>query len=700
MPKPSNDSTVRGAKRARSAARPESQTACWILRALIRCGAAHSVTPPKRIGIEQLRSLGVRLPKGTIEPAFQDARVIAAIDTRLREIEQGPLDGSMGSENAALLGKLLGLSRAETAVLALVVALDTDDLLRDCFLALQSPRIAQIVGHVARVLGLRRVQVEQALRREGMLRGLRLVDWMRVDLAHLGPLTLGPAVADILLRPLGSEADIAAHFLEAAPPPTLELCDYPHLALDIDLLRRFLRGALDRRAAGINVLIHGLPGTGKTELTRALARALGARLESVSLESSSHEVKVGQARLESYALCQRMMRRRRATLLLFDEAEDAFPRGGGSSPQAEPGRNKAWINQLLEQNAVPAFWISNTIDQIDRAFLRRFDFVLEVGQPPRSVRQRVLDKHLRGLKIDPRQREQLAEREDLSPGHVERAARVLRLLRPRTSTEAHADLERVVNANLRAYASPRTGGQRSVDMPYDLSLLQMNADAGQLVGGLAASRRATVCFYGPPGTGKTALAHHIARELGQPMIDHRASDLLSKWLGDTEKNIARMFERARDDNAVLLLDEAESFLADRRGAHHSWEVTQVNEMLTQMERFTGVFICSTNLMENLDRAALRRFAIKIRFDYLTAAQGERLFRSVLRELRAEPEPDATRSALEELRGLRNLTPGDFAAVLRKLRMLGTTPEPSTLFTALRDESELKGEGRARSLGFR
>jgi transitional endoplasmic reticulum ATPase len=106
------------------------------------------------------------------------------------------------------------------------------------------------------------------------------------------------------------------------------------------------------------------------------------------------------------------------------------------------------------------------------------------------------------------------------------------------------------------------------------------------------------------------------------------------------------------------------------------------------------------LMANLDRAALRRFAIKIRFDYLVAAQAERLFRSMLSDLGAEPEPDEMQPALDELRGLRNLTPGDFAAVVRKLRMLGSTPNPDNLLVALRDESELKGESPARSLGFR
>jgi transitional endoplasmic reticulum ATPase len=95
---------------------------------------------------------------------------------------------------------------------------------------------------------------------------------------------------------------------------------------------------------------------------------------------------------------------------------------------------------------------------------------------------------------------------------------------------------------------------------------------------------------------------------------------LDKYVGESEKNIADMFAVARQQNAVLVLDEADSFLADRRNAQRSWEVTQVNELLTQMEAFDGIFICTTNLMEKLDPASIRRFAFKVRFDPMTPDQ--------------------------------------------------------------------------------
>ena len=134
-----------------------------------------------------------------------------------------------------------------------------------------------------------------------------------------------------------------------------------------------------------------------------------------------------------------------------------------------------------------------------------------------------------------------------------------------------------------------------------------------------------LCFHGAPGTGKTALAEHRAQALGRPLMIRQASDLVSKFVGETEQNMARMFAEAGAEQAVLLLDEADSFLRTRRRAERSYEVTEVNEMLQGMERFGGVFICTTNLFEDLDEAALRRFTFKIRFLPLRAEQRERMF---------------------------------------------------------------------------
>ena len=146
--------------------------------------------------------------------------------------------------------------------------------------------------------------------------------------------------------------------------------------------------------------------------------------------------------------------------------------------------------------------------------------------------------------------------------------------------------------------------------------------------------QARLCFYGPPGTGKTAFGHWLAQELGKTLMVKRVSDLVSPYVGTTEQNLAQAFDRAQQEDAVLLLDEVDSFLQDRRKARQSWEVTAVNEMLTQMESYRGLFIASTNLMSDLDEASLRRFDLKVHFGYLKAAQVQHCFAPTSRHWRS------------------------------------------------------------------
>ena len=100
--------------------------------------------------------------------------------------------------------------------------------------------------------------------------------------------------------------------------------------------------------------------------------------------------------------------------------------------------------------------------------------------------------------------------------------------------------------------------------------------------------RGSVLLYGPPGTGKTQFTEYVCQQLGIPLIAKTASDLMSKWVGENEKNIAAAFEEAAAEDACLFLDEADSFLQSREHASAGWEVTRVNELLQKMERFDGI----------------------------------------------------------------------------------------------------------------
>src|SRR5690625_5794927 len=145
---------------------------------------------------------------------------------------------------------------------------------------------------------------------------------------------------------------------------------------------------------------------------------------------------------------------------------------------------------------------------------------------------------------------------------------------------------------------------------FDSYLLQADVNLKEMVPMLKEMPAARLCLYGPSGAGKTAYGYWLAHYLGTELLLRRASDILGAYVGQSEENIANAFKEATENSAILMIDEVDSFLSDRRCASRSWEVSIVNEMLTQMENFDGTFISTTNRLNDLDQAVLRRFDLK------------------------------------------------------------------------------------------
>jgi SpoVK/Ycf46/Vps4 family AAA+-type ATPase len=144
---------------------------------------------------------------------------------------------------------------------------------------------------------------------------------------------------------------------------------------------------------------------------------------------------------------------------------------------------------------------------------------------------------------------------------------------------------------------------------------------------------ATALFTGPAGVGKTVTAEAIAKSLGMKIWRVSPSTILSKWVGESEQNIRAIFRNAHRSSHVLFLDEAEGILLDRQGATHSWQRTQVDELLQQIESFNGVLIAASNCPEMIDTAFARRFIFHIRLtspDIPTRRQLWGMWRNVLR----------------------------------------------------------------------
>jgi SpoVK/Ycf46/Vps4 family AAA+-type ATPase len=135
---------------------------------------------------------------------------------------------------------------------------------------------------------------------------------------------------------------------------------------------------------------------------------------------------------------------------------------------------------------------------------------------------------------------------------------------------------------------------------------------------LAASNGVSALFSGPPGTGKTLAAQIVAKELGIDLYRIDLSTIVSKYIGETEKNLEHIFNEAQTSNAILLFDEADAIFGKRsevKDAHDRYANIEVGYLLQRMEAYDGVAILATNLRANLDEAFTRRLQFIINFPF-------------------------------------------------------------------------------------
>lgn len=602
------------------------------------------------------------------------------------------------AKNIDCLSELIGLSLTERKLLAFVVILKTCRILDDTADLLGDMAAAKFFRTLSLILNLSECDIRVALNSKGVLDRTGLIRMERFKFvtfsSHLDLLSVHFAHA--LVSGETDPINLLRDKISLSSPPTLNISDYAHIAPALKVLRPYLKNVMKNRRKGVNIFMHGAPGTGKSQLAKILAQEMGCELLEVSSENESGEPVSGAKRLCAFYAAQCFFAKGKA-MILFDEVEDVFDNGGGLITQKSVAQNsKAWINRILEENTVPTLWLSNSVDCLDAAFIRRFDMVIEMTTPPKKQREQMISKMSSGL-LDELTIKRLAGCEELTPAVVARAVSVVQSISNELDdTESAAAIESLISNTLEAQGHrpiQKNDANRVLDI-YDPLFIHADADLALITDGLRRSKSGRLCLYGPPGTGKTAYGRWLADQMGVPLLVKKASDLLGMYVGQNEKNIARAFKQAEQENAVLLMDEVDSFLQDRRGSKQNWETSLVNEMLTQMESFSGVFIASTNLMDGLDQAALRRFDLKVKFNFLTGRQSVEMLRRYCLDLRLAMPSEEQKT---QIMHLTNLTPGDFAAVARQHRFR-PIKDGTALIMALGTECSMKESAKA-SIGF-
>jgi AAA+ superfamily predicted ATPase len=559
-------------------------------------------------------------------------------------------------EALAYLVRIFKLSPAELEVLTFLFLTKVSEPLKELGKSLSLTKRTSFISHCT---GLAVLEINGILAEASPLftLGLLLPDSYEV---------VGCSLAEPIVRSFLGTAPVPFHasYTKPCSPSPFALDSFGVNSEDLGIVSRMLS-----TLRPCNILLYGEPGTGKSEFSKAIVASCGKKAYFLNLPLAERGAIDRRFALQ---LVTRTIDPEHEVLII-DEADSIL-----NTKTRYDGHDlvdKAWLNIFLDAVPCTIIWISNTLGLSHDSARRRFAYSIRFGSLSAKARRlawaSVLPTVTGPELVSPRFIQDASRRFEVNTAGIAQAVAVYRSIDPEGSLPEH-ERERVLSRLLANHQELLSGSKPlpplSVADAYDPSVLNTDVPPAAILEAIGKfySRRQpgdrfsmNLLFHGLPGTGKTEFARYLAHTLDRELIQKRASDLLSMWVGGTEKAIAGAFAQAEDADAILLLDEADSFFLNREHSQYSWERSQTNELLTRMEAYSGVLVCCTNLLKNLDSAVLRRFAFKVAFQPLTEEGRVVLFE------RFFPSVSLTGEARTRLSTLTILTPGDFKAVLSR-----------------------------------
>lgn len=443
---------------------------------------------------------------------------------------------------------------------------------------------------------------------------------------------------------------------------------------------------------GISVLLYGVAGSGKTSFAASLAKDLGKELYFIAQNDDDNRCMsyTPAFRYAALAVAQKQLDPEKC-ILVVDECDKMVENcslGGGflsslgiESAGGRDGEAKGQLNTVIDQNRHTMLWICNSKQNaIDPSSRRRFDYSIFFDELSPGTRKHIWENTLKFHRCEGKLSEEflhrISSRYPVNPGGISVAVKNAAML---CRQNADTDFSREVMTFLKAHCS-LLGIQKSpedkLEPARDYSLDGLNIKSGiklprlievckrflKTMENFQENRdqpRMNLLLFGVPGAGKTEFVKYLARQLDKPLCVKNAGNLLSCYVGETEERINSAFAEAEANGEILFIDEGDSLLSSRERARENWEVSQVNTLLSEMERFRGIFIVGTNLIQRLDQAALRRFSFRLHFDYLTSEGKEIFYRMYFKPLRM---PELTESEKKSLHEIDQMTPSDFRNV--------------------------------------
>lgn len=454
------------------------------------------------------------------------------------------------------------------------------------------------------------------------------------------------------------------------------------------------------------ILLYGKPGSGKTEFAKSLAAACSKKLAEPDFISRSKE---GNRRLAAAAYCDYLASRASDMVSFFDECEVFL-----NNTPLSFGISKSDINKTLDEMRGKSIWICNYKSDIDPSTLRRFDFSIKFDDPGDKGVYRKIHNALLNTKfsdeICSNMLISIVKKYKLNAAGINSMilgadAAMKRFTNVKETLKV---METIAEARATIIDGDAHDKRYSPDTRFDISVINADVDCVKLIATLRNYAKAqddndvngpmSLIFSGVPGSGKTEFAKYIAASLNRDVVLKKMSDLRSKYVGETEANIAAAFKEAEEKKAVLVIDEVDSIIRERSATSEPWEVSETNEILAQMENFRGIFICSTNLLESIDSAAMRRFQKKVKFGYLKDEAKVKLFKKYFTPY-DKGELDSL--TLSELCRLDFLTPGDFKNVAQQCEFDDTKRYEADYIAMLKREISYKRDALKsdRKIGF-
>jgi energy-coupling factor transporter ATP-binding protein EcfA2 len=474
----------------------------------------------------------------------------------------------------------------------------------------------------------------------------------------------------------------------------------------------------------MNILLTGQAGCGKSEMVRFVAQelqlaawrirfdkvqadrvnvpesnALASQTAGFSVDKPSHRLS------PLLQACQRLSQQvvpEPRTLWVMEGIDRIDALQFYESDKKNTLETMAWL-EWMQTLSVPVIWVCQKNAMLDDSFLREFDLVLEVKRSQSRMLYMILELVF-GYEVDKEWVDWLVRSNAVTPADLRHVGKMIKHLDTNNLVSFDSPQELIEHQLRRRLAirgeSLETPVLEVKNPEFDLTLLNADVDISGLCNRLVSEEvtRASICLMGPPGSGKTGLAWHVARLLNCHVVYRSAATLFDKYIGETEKNIEKLFAEAKQKHAMIILDEADQFFVSRHEARRSWERSQVSELLIAMERFEGVFMVTTNQFEVFDAAAIRRFDLKVSFEFLKPNQCRQLFCQTLHQLGMKRQ--VKKVWLDQVAQMDRLTPGDFKVVARRANLLQPRPDEQWFFSELQKEVQFKPARLGkRSIGF-